>query len=60
MVDFPEPLSPTKATYYPSLIVKERSLRARVLERGYLKVTFLNSIAPEMFPSSPFFSSTKG
>lgn len=53
IVDFPDPLSPTKATYYPSLILKERSLKATVLETGYLKVTLLNYISPDMVSSVP-------
>ena len=60
MVDLPEPLSPTKAMYYPLFILSDKLFRATVFEVGYLKVTFLNSISPSMFTFSPALSSTKG
>jgi hypothetical protein len=60
IVDLPEPLSPTNAIYYPRLIFRERLLRTIVLDVGYLKVTFLNSISPEIGSFYPIDSSTKG
>lgn len=58
IVDFPEPLYPTKAIYSPFLIFNDKFLITGVLEEGYLKVTLSNYISPLILISDPLDSST--
>jgi len=53
IVDFPEPLSPTKAIYYPFLIFNDKFLIIGIFEEGYLNVTLSNYISPFILISYP-------
>lgn len=58
IVDFPQPLGPTNATFSPWFTLKDTFFRTTFSLEGYLKLTFLNSITPSTSPfliSSPFY-----
>ena len=46
IVDFPDPILPTRATFWPAGILNDTLLMVAWLEPSNLKLTFLNSISP--------------